>query len=183
MIEMFRMALSSARPRRPSRRRSRRRLVVGVVVVRPRPRPRRRSVVLVRRRPGAEVAVAALVADREAAEHVLEGLRVAVKLEEDPPLVDDELEDLGAQVDVAARSRARRRARARRSGSSSTFFTPVDACRGRSSTSPFFGGAPRPRYGLRRRRLLDRRRRTGRARSWRGSRRAARRRRCGRARR
>src|SRR6202023_1343768 len=44
--------------------------------------------------------VATLVADREAAEDVLQGLGVAMELEEDPALVDDHLEELGPKVDV-----------------------------------------------------------------------------------
>ena len=46
------------------------------------------------------MAVATFVADREAPEHVFERLRVAVKLEEHPPAIDDELEYLGSKVDV-----------------------------------------------------------------------------------
>src|SRR5690349_9715148 len=48
----------------------------------------------------AEAAVLACVGHREVTEDVFQGLRVALELEEDPALVDDELEEIGAEVRV-----------------------------------------------------------------------------------
>ena len=101
--------------------------------------------VLLPRRPRAPTAVAALVADGEAAEDVLERLRVAVQLEQHPALVGDELEDLGAEVDVLLARRARRRARARRSAARSP-SSRRRPCRARPRPRAFLGSAPLPRY-------------------------------------
>ena len=85
---------------------------------------------------GRQLAVAALVADRQAAEDVFEGLRVAVQLEQDPALVDHELEELRAagrcscSLDELERVGAARRSAAR---SASSRLRP---CRARPRPRP-----------------------------------------------